>query len=59
METPHTWVECMNHQQMIKLIGRKDAAIEVKTIIQSQIREKKARERKELAEIRKVQFCSF
>lgn len=54
METPHTWVECMNHQQMIKLIGRKDAAIEVKTIIQDQIREKKARERKELAEIRKV-----
>jgi hypothetical protein len=58
-ETSHTWVECMNHMQMIKLRGQKDEALEVKAIIQDQIREKKARERFELAEIRKVSIMQI
>jgi hypothetical protein len=45
--------------QMIKLRGQKDEALKVKAIIQDQIREKKARERSELAEIRKVSIMQI
>ena len=43
----------MNHQQMIKLRGKHDAAREVKAIIQEQIREK-SKEMHERNRIRKV-----
>lgn len=46
-EIPHSWFECMNHQQMIKLKGRHEAAQEIKGILKSQIKEKKARETRE------------
>jgi len=54
MGTSHSLFECMNHQQMIKLKGKHDAALEVKAIIQEQIKEKKVRELQERTQRIKV-----
>ncbi|CAI2383832.1 unnamed protein product [Moneuplotes crassus] len=47
MGISHSLFECMNHQQMIKAMSTKNAAFEVKSIIQGQIREKRQRELQE------------
>jgi hypothetical protein len=49
-EIPHSFFEWINHQQMIKLKGKNEAAYEVKAILQRQIKDKKAKELKERVE---------
>jgi len=52
----HSFFECINHQQMIKLMGKKEAAHEVKGILQQQIRDKKAKELQERTDMITVTF---
>ena len=58
MEKPHSIFECINHQQLIKLKGKHDAAYEIKDVLRGQIRSKSERERVEKSE-RKVSLLSL
>lgn len=55
--TPHSATECINHQQMIKLKGKHEAAHEIQGVLRDQIKYKKDAERK--AKIEKQSVRGF